>query len=159
MRACFAGRFLLTLECRLLNAVKVSRKTRCRWRKAGRIGSKGEKERQNEKGIEVPDSAGGREGEALGAALNWIESSRGNDEEESPSERSFRVLNFNYFVLRSEALGSKRRSICLVDKITRMVFTTGLRLIGKTVAFELVKITEDSFSLGFLKERALERHL
>lgn len=49
---------------------------------------------------------------ALGAALNWIESSRGNDEEESPPVRSFRVLNFNYFELRSETLGSKRRSIC-----------------------------------------------
>lgn len=48
----------------------------------------------------------------LGAALNWIESSRGNDEEESPPVRSFRVLNFNYFELRSQTLGSKRRSIC-----------------------------------------------
>jgi len=122
--------------------VKESEKNRGRGRERER-----DRTKRESKFPTAPGKEGGR-GKALGAALNWIESSRGNDEEESPSVRSFRVLNFNYFVLRSEALGSKRRSICLVDKTTRTVFTTGLRLIGKTVAFELAKITEDSFSLS-----------
>jgi len=97
--------FLLVLECRLLNTVKVSRKTR-----VTEGGKKGEKEREyrTKRESKFPTALRG----TLGAALNWIESSRGNDEEESPPVRSFRVLNFNYFELRSETLGSKRRFIC-----------------------------------------------
>jgi len=104
------GRFLPRLECRPLTRRRSSRRQQHGRKKRGtrEAGKGNERERGARKESKFLTALRG----AFGAALNWIESSRGNDEEESPSVHSFRVLNFNYFELRSETLGSERRSIC-----------------------------------------------
>lgn len=97
--------FLLVLECRLLNTVKVSSTTRV---------AEGERKGRREESIGRKENRSSRQHSVGPSGPRLIGSNRveEDDEEESPPVRSFRVLNFNYFELRSETLGSKRRFIC-----------------------------------------------
>lgn len=95
------GWFLLTLECRFLNAVRVFKKT-------GVSEEERETNSRRERESKYWQHSVGPSGPRL-IGSNQVEATT---RKSHPPVRSFRVLNFNYFELRSGTLGSKRRSIC-----------------------------------------------